>query len=132
GRALRPAELGATGLALAPRRTRMLLLALAPPLAFVTILPAFAGHASTQHPVWLMFPTNVLHVLAMSVWVGGLAVLLFALPAATRQLESSDRTRLLAAALRRFSPIALAAVCVILASGLVQAYEWVRTPAHLI
>jgi copper transport protein len=130
--ALRPAELGATGLALAPRRTLVALAALGPPLAFVTVLPAFAGHASTQRPVALMFPTNVVHVLAMSVWAGGLAALLYALPAATRALEPVDRTRLLAAVLRRFSPVALAAVCVIVASGLIQAYEWVRTPAHLI
>lgn len=129
---LRPAELGATGLALPPRRNMGWLLALVPPLLFVTVLPAFAGHASTQHPVALLFPTNVLHVLAMSVWLGGLAALLFAVSAATRQLEPPDRTRLLAATLQRFSPLALIAVIVILATGLAQAYEWVRTPAHLI
>jgi copper transport protein len=105
---------------------------LAVPLAFVTLVPALAGHASTQHPVALVFPLNVLHVLAMSVWVGGLAALLVAVPAATRALEPPGRTRLLAATLERFSPLALISVCVILASGLVQAYVWVRTPAHLI
>jgi copper transport protein len=58
--------------------------------------------------------------------------MLVALPAATRELAPPDRTRLLAGALSRFSPLALACVCVILASGLVQAYVWVRTPAHLL
>jgi copper transport protein len=130
--ALRPAELGATGLALAPRRTLGFLGLLAVPLVFVTLLPALAGHASTQHPVALVFPLNVLHVLAMSVWVGGLAALLLALPAATRALQPRDRTRMLAATLERFSPLALISVCVILATGLVQAYVWVRTPAHLL
>jgi copper transport protein len=130
--ALRPAELGATGLALAPRRTLGFLALLALPLGFVTVLPALAGHASTQHPVALVFPVNVLHVLAMSVWVGGLAALLSAVPAATRALEPRNRTRLLAASLQRFSPLALISVCVILASGLIQAYVWVRTPAHLL
>ena len=40
---------------------------------------------------------DMLHVLAMSVWVGGLLVLIAVLPVATRALEPPDRTRLLAA-----------------------------------
>jgi copper transport protein len=54
------------------------------------------------------------------------------LPVATRALEPSDRTRLLAATLLRFSPVALAAVCAILVTGLVQAYVHVRSVDHLI
>ena len=41
-------------------------------------------------------------------WVGGIACLLLALPVATRQLEGPERSRLLLANLRRFSPFALA------------------------
>lgn len=130
--ALRSARLGATGLALAPRRSLLPLALLAVPLAFVAAVPALAGHASTQHPVLVMLPINVLHVGAMSIWVGGLATLFFVLPVATRLLAPPDRTRSLAGVLGRFSPVALGAVCVILASGLVQAYVWVRTPAHLV
>ena len=40
----------------------------------------------------MFFPVDVLHVLAASVWVGGIACLLLALPAATRQLEEAERT----------------------------------------
>jgi copper transport protein len=68
----------------------------------------------------------------MSAWAGGLAVLILVLPAATRRLDRADRPRLLAATLERFSPIALASVVAILATGLVQSYAYVRTPAHLI
>jgi copper transport protein len=68
----------------------------------------------------------------MSVWVGGLVVLVGVLPVATRALEPPDRTRLLAATLLRFSPVALAAVCAILVSGLVQAYVHVRSVDNLI
>ena len=46
----------------------------------------------------------------MSAWIGGLVALLVALPAATRRLHAPDRTRLLAATLVRFSPIALGCV----------------------
>ena len=70
---------------------------------------------------------DVLHVLAASVWVGGIACLLGALPAATRQLQGPDRSRLLLATLARFSPLALGAVVVIAVTGVVQAYIDVRS-----
>ncbi len=73
----------------------------------------------------------MIHVLASSVWVGGVAFLLLALPAATRELEPPDRTRLLLATLARFSPIALASVVALAVTGLVQAYIDVRRVADL-
>ncbi len=96
------------------------------PLAFIALEPALSGHPSTQSPVALLFPANVLHVAAMSVWVGGLASLVLILPAATRELEAGDRSRLIAAMLARFSPIALACVAAILLTGIGQAYAYVR------
>jgi copper transport protein len=96
------------------------------PLAFIALEPALSGHPSTQSPVALLFPANVLHVVAMAVWVGGLASLVLFLPAATRELEAPDRSRLIAATLARFSPVALACVAVILLTGLGQAYAYVR------
>lgn len=108
------------------------LAAFAPPLVFLALLPALGGHASVQSPTWLLLPANVVHVVAMSLWAGGLATLLLALPAATRALpERGDRSRLLAAVLTRFSPLALAAVIALVASGLVQSVVEVRTVAHL-
>jgi copper transport protein len=102
------------------------------PLAFVALEPALSGHPSTQSPVALLFPANVLHVLAMSVWVGGLAALVLVLPAATRQLEPPDRSRLLATALASFSPIALGCVALIALTGLGQAYAYVRELDNLL
>ncbi len=96
------------------------------PLAFIALEPALSGHPSTQSPVALLFPANVLHVVAMAIWVGGLASLVLILPAATRELEAGDRSRLIAATLARFSPIALACVAVILLTGIGQAYAYVR------
>lgn len=108
------------------------LAAFLPPAIFLLLLPALGGHASVQSPTWLLLPTNVIHVGAMSVWVGGLATLLLALPAATRALPArGDRSRLLAAALTRFSPLALIAVIALVASGIVQGVVEVRTVAHL-
>jgi copper transport protein len=101
-------------------------LPLAMPLAFVVMVPALSGHGSTQSPVLLNFPVNVVHVAAMAVWLGGLATLLFVAPRGTRELEPGDRSRLLAAALSRFSRVALVSVGAILLTGSIQAYVYVR------
>ena len=99
---------------------------LAAPPAFLVLVPALAGHGSTQSPVALMFPVNVIHVAAMGVWLGGLATLLFVAPRATRELAPGDCSRLLAGSLARFSQVAFVAVAAILFSGLIQAYVYVR------
>ncbi|MEA2289029.1 MAG: copper transport protein [Solirubrobacteraceae bacterium] len=87
----------------------------------LALTPALAGHARSQSPAWLLVPADVVHVLAMSAWLGGLAFLLLAVPAATRVLAPPDRTRLLAATLSRFSPLALAAVLGLALTGAGQA-----------
>jgi copper transport protein len=118
--ALRPASLGAAGLAARRLGSPPLVLVAALLLGYLVISPALSGHASTSDPAVVLVPANVVHVLAMSAWAGGLAVLVIALPAATRRLDPSDRTRLLAACLRRFSPLALMAVAILLATGVIQ------------
>ena len=95
--------------------------------AYLAITPALAGHASIESPVAVFFPSDVLHVLAGSVWVGGIVCLLLALPAATRRLQGPERSRLLLATLARFSPLALGAVVVIAVTGVIQAYIDVRS-----
>jgi copper transport protein len=96
------------------------------PIGYLVLLPALSGHGSTQSPVGVLFPANVLHVVAMTAWLGGLVALLVAVPAATRRLESADRTPLLAGVLTRFSTVALVAVAVLLVSGLIQAFFEIR------
>ena len=95
--------------------------------AYLVLTPALAGHASIQSPTAVFFPSDVIHVLAASVWVGGIACLLVALPAATRRLEGPERTGLLLATVVRFSPLALTAVIAITITGALQAYIDVRT-----
>ncbi len=69
----------------------------------------------------MLFPLDVAHVAAMSLWLGGLVALVALLPAATGRLQPADRARLLAAVVKRFSPIALGAVAVLAVTGTVQA-----------
>jgi copper transport protein len=100
--------------------------------AYLAVTPALSGHASIQSPTGVFFPSDVLHVLAASVWVGGIACLLLVLPAATRQLDGPDRSRLLLATLTRFSPLALASVIAIVMTGVIQAYIDVRSLSGLL
>ena len=55
----------------------------------LALLPGLGGHAGSQDPVAVLLTANVLHVLAAGAWIGGLAVLVLALPAATRRLEAA-------------------------------------------
>ena len=73
--------------------------------------PALAGHASTGRWVALVLAADVLHVLAMAVWIGGLVAL---------GLARHDDVAYPTVA-RRFSGVALGAVVVIVLSGTFQA-----------
>ncbi len=129
---LRPASLGATGLIPAAPAPPAAAASLVVVLLFLCLTPALAGHASTISPTWLLVPANFLHVVCMAIWVGGIAMLLWALPAATRQLERPERTGLLAAAVNRFSTIALFAVAGLVASGTIQAIVEIDSLADLV
>lgn len=118
---LRPASLGATGLAMGAAARPLGVGIATVLLAFLCLTPALAGHASTLDPSALLVPANAVHVTAMAIWVGGIGMLVLTLPAATRRLEPPDRTRLLAATITRFSTIALFAVAALVASGVAQA-----------
>ncbi len=124
---LRAASPDTGTLTLTPRPPRVVFALLGIGALYLAITPALAGHASIESPVVVFFASDALHVLAGSVWVGGIACLLFALPGGTRKLEGGERSRLLLATLVRFSPIALGAVVAIAVTGVIQAYIDVRS-----
>jgi copper transport protein len=128
---LQPASLGATGVVRPGPARISVAAAVALPLVFLALSVSLAGHASLQDPAAVLIPANVLHVLAVSVWAGGLALLVFALPQATRRLTPPDRTRLLAATLARFSTIAGIAILVLVVGGVVQSLFEVRSISNL-
>ena len=107
---------------------------------------AFAGHAGTGrwHLVGLLL--GVLHVAAVTVWLGGLAYLAFAVlrtpqaaPAravgaavATSEVEPAvDARENVTLAVRRFSSVAFVAVVVAVATGVVQGWRLVESWAAL-
>jgi len=124
---LRPVALGADGLALAPPPGLGVTVLAALGSAFLLVTPALSGHASVGADTGILFPLDVGHVTAMCLWLGGLLCLIVALPLATRRLAATERTRLLAGTLVRFSPIALACVLTLLVTGIVQAYLHILT-----
>jgi copper transport protein len=124
---LGPGTRGNGALATSRRPPRSIVVLLALGALYLAMTPALAGHASVESPVGVFFPSDVLHVLSGSVWVGGIACLLLGVPGATRRLEGPERSRLLLATLAGFSPVALTAVVVIAVSGVIQAYIDVRS-----
>ncbi|MBC2873806.1 MULTISPECIES: copper resistance CopC/CopD family protein [Streptomyces] len=77
---------------------------------------AAAEHASAGLQPWVAMPVDVLHLLGVGVWLGGLAALLAALGA---------EEPLPGGAARRFSRLAFTAVCVLVATGVYQAWRQV-------
>ncbi|PYC76108.1 ABC transporter [Streptomyces tateyamensis] len=75
---------------------------------------AGADHAAVGLQVWLALPLDMLHLVAMACWLGGLVALLVGL-----------RHGAGAAAADRFSAVALASVSVLVATGLYQAWRGV-------
>ncbi len=94
--------------------------------------PGLIGHAAVTQPAWLLVPVDLLHVLAMTLWVGGILASVLALPKATARLGRSSRTRLLTAIFDRFSLMAMIAVGVLALSGVIQVLVQIETPRELI
>jgi copper transport protein len=88
-------------------------------IAAVLIIPGAAGHAAQTSPRGLTLTFDWLHMVAGSVWLGGLVgllVLWFTLPA-------RERVRALTVAVPRFSAVAIGSVAVLAASGIGEAVE---------
>jgi copper transport protein len=117
------ATLALTALALrhSEARDRRPLVALTLALsAGLAVTPSFSGHASTLNALGLA--SDVVHVVAASLWTGGLAFTLLGL------LLSGDNRWLLAmTCVPRFSTLAVFSVVALITAGIVSAYLQVRT-----
>ncbi|MCX5558957.1 copper resistance CopC/CopD family protein [Streptomyces sp. NBC_00038] len=80
---------------------------------------AMAEHASTGIQTGLAMPVDVLHLLAVALWLGGLSALLVALFRAPADAQID------AAAVRRFSRVAFSSVIALVATGSYQAWRQV-------
>ena len=76
---------------------------------------AMAEHASVGLQVGIAMPVDVIHLLAVATWLGGLCALLVALYRSDVPIES--------AAVRRFSQVAFGSVVALVATGVYQSWR---------
>jgi copper transport protein len=105
------------GLALQPRRSR-LDAAFWPLVVGIAYTFSAVGHAATDSPVWLSIPADMLHLLAMVAWVGGLVLVLAALLPRREPEELHE-------ALPVFSRVAFTSVVVLAVTGTYAAWRGV-------
>lgn len=93
---------------------------------YLIAVPALSGHPWGDTP-WAFFPSSLIHVAAACLWIGGLTCVAAVLPLALSERSPGERTHVLAGVLGAFSPLALACVCLLGLTGLIQAYVAVRS-----
>ena len=76
---------------------------------------AMAEHASTGLQPGIAMPVDVVHLLAVATWLGGLCALLVALYRSQAPIEAS--------AVRRFSQVAFGSVVAVVATGIYQSWR---------
>jgi putative copper export protein len=106
-------------------------LGLGAPPAVALIAIAWAGHASTGPDRLANIAIDALHGLATAAWLGGLAGLLALLPAAACRLADPERVRVCAGVVVRFSSLAIAAVSVLVVTGVYRALAELGSLADL-
>jgi len=99
-------------------------------LLLVTISLNSHGAAAQEWTV-VAVAVDWVHLIATTIWIGGLAQLVVAVPAALPALGGTGRGRLLAAVIPRFSTWALGAVGALVITGLYQTWLEVGGPDAL-
>jgi copper transport protein len=89
-------------------------------VAATAALHVFNGHARTDSSPALAVTSASVHLLSAGVWVGGLAAFVVLGLPSLRGVPSDRRATLLAAGVRRFSAVAVAAVVVVTLTGTIN------------
>lgn len=119
-----PASVGAAAVA---RRPLWPLLLGIPVAAALLLTIGLAGHAGTLPPVSLNLGADLVHLLGVAVWLGGLVGLVFLAFPATREMAETERVGVMTPVVSRFSDMAMVAVAVIVASGVLRGYLEIRS-----
>lgn len=115
------AVLGAGIVRARPGRDGSALIIAVPAVLGLATIPALTGHAAgVGRLATLVVMNDALHVIAAGAWLGMLAVVTFVLvPALVR--HDATPVRSIAAAVDRFSPLALTAAAVLVTTGVINA-----------
>jgi len=95
------------------------------------LLTAIGGHAAATAPVPLSIAVDWVHLLAASLWIGGLLTLVLLLPSLIRTLGDTERLATLARVVPRFSVLALGCVQALALTGFYQTWIHVDGPTTL-
>lgn len=95
-------------------------------------LGPWSGHGAGAESPWSVLLPNIVHVLAIAVWVGALPSWLVAVRAYARNDGTATPTAVLAATLRRFSRLAMVLMSIIVATGLWLANQYILTAGDLL
>ena len=82
---------------------------------------AFSGHADSAHPRALALASDLVHLLAASVWLGGIAQIAWAWVPRVTQLDRAARRAVMKDVLARFGRVALPAFVTLAIAGIVNA-----------
>ena len=102
----------------------------APAVALAAV--SWLGHASQGADPELGIAIDAVHSWASAVWLGGLVALSALLPTALSRMDDPARTRLAAGVVVRFSAAAVAAVAIVLVTGVYRALVELDTLADLL
>ena len=96
------------------------------------LLIALTSHnAATPSDIrWFAIATDLIHIIAATTWIGGIAYLLLASIIAIHSNDQPSRTALIQLA-SRFAPIAIFATTILVASGIVSSLMQVTIPEAL-
>ncbi len=98
---------------------------------YLLLISLTSHNAATPTDIrWFAIATDMVHVVAATTWVGGIAYLLVASVHAIRSDDQSSRTALLQFA-TRFAPLAIFATTILVASGIVSSLMQVTIPEAL-
>lgn len=92
---------------------------------------SFSGHAGVGRPLALSIANDLLHLACAGTWFTGIVVLALVLPDAWRGRGESERVRLLAPAVVRFSTVALITITILGITGVLNSYLHVGRLADL-
>jgi copper transport protein len=93
---------------------------------------SLSGHAAGADRPALAVSNDVVHLGAGAIWMSGIALLLFVLPAATTTPDPGRQLSVLAPAVDRFAPIALGSISIVAVTGVLNSILHVAAMGDLI
>jgi copper transport protein len=98
-------------------------------LSFLILLAFSAtGHARAASAEYrFAIPVDWLHLLAASMWVGGIVSIVFGLPALLSVVDGTSRLNVIAEAVRRFNKLAIAATIILALTGIYNSWIHVES-----